>query len=231
MSLNKFENVGDSQCLLVSNHGCSSSLPLNLLEMNINNPFAQGGWSNTNSSSQYPNLEPSVYGALPYSSGSSNTTPNSVLTFQFTAFNPTILNCTVLGPGSTPYFRVVDNNPFTVFQNKDGRSIAVIEWRQSPGTVVEVRDIIQKQLVSTWLALSPDRTYRTMIARNMSLVWLPRDDYVGLFTTGSSADLYAKIIRGNSSVTLQITSQAVQLGLLESCIVAVVLLQSGRRID
>ncbi|KAF9258403.1 hypothetical protein L218DRAFT_877186 [Marasmius fiardii PR-910] len=195
------------------------------------NPFAQGGWTGSGSSSQYP--EPSIYGALPFSAGSSSSPNDSILTFTFTSFDPNITNCIVLGPNSRPFFRIIDNSPstgFTLFQNNEGRSIAIIEWMRS-ATVVEIRDIVQKQLVSSWLAVSQDRSYRTMIARNRSFVWTTRENYVGLFTPGPSSQCYAKVIRGEESVVLQITAQAVQLGLLESCVVAVVLLQSGRQID
>ncbi|KAL0565857.1 hypothetical protein V5O48_016159 [Marasmius crinis-equi] len=199
------------------------------------NPYGQAGWTSSGgSSSSYPSLAPSVYGALPFSGSSSSSSNDFLLTFHF-AFNPTITNCTVTGPNSRTYFRITDNAPspgFTLFQNSEGKSVAIIEWRRSPGHVVEIRDIVQKQLVSTWLAISRDQTYRTMNARGLTLVWTARDNYVGLFTTGtSSVQCYAKIIRGSGSLTLQMTSQAVQLGLLEPCVVAAVLLQSGRQID
>ena len=126
----------------------------------IMNPYGQAEWASTGSSSQYPTLSPSIYGALP-GSGSGPSSPNDfLLTFHF-AYNPTITNCTVTGPNNRTYFSIIDNNPatgFTLFQNGEGKSTAIIEWRRAPGTIVEIRNIVEKQPVSTWLALSADKT-------------------------------------------------------------------------
>ncbi|KAK1219767.1 hypothetical protein PQX77_017507 [Marasmius sp. AFHP31] len=198
------------------------------------NPYGQAGWPSQGSSSQYPTISPSIYGALPSSGGGSSSSDDYLLSFHF-ACNPTITNAVVTGPNNRTYFRIIDNNPsagFTLFQNGEGKSVAIIEWRRSPGTIVEIRNIVEKQPVAAWLSLSPDKTYRIMKARNMTLAWVPRNDFVGLFSTGTSAvECYAKIIRGEGYVTLQMTSRAAQLGLLEPCVVAAVLLQSGRKID
>ncbi len=45
--------------------------------------------------------------------------------------------------------------------------------------------------------------------------------------------LYAKIYRDSrlKAVILEISTKAIQIGLLESCVVAAVLLQSGHNID
>ncbi|KIK54834.1 hypothetical protein GYMLUDRAFT_176576 [Collybiopsis luxurians FD-317 M1] len=196
--------------------------------MNITNPYAQAGWAGSNGSAPLP----SIYGALPFSSPSSGP---SIYQFQFVSFSPDILNCTVLGPQSKPYFRLVDNAPshnFTLLQDRDGKSLAVVEWRQSPGAVVEIRDIIRKQLVSSWLPLSADRKYRYMNALNRTFVWVPQNGNVGLYTYGTTTpELYARFVRAEGGVTLEITSTAIQIGLLESCVMAVALLQSGRFID
>ncbi|KAJ4467244.1 hypothetical protein J3R30DRAFT_3718147 [Lentinula aciculospora] len=197
--------------------------------MNITNPYAQAGWA---SSSGAGGPAPSIFGALPFSSSPSSP---SIHQFKFTAFNPDILDCTILGPQSSSYFRVLNNTPspnFTLFQNREGKSIAVIEWRESSGPVVEVRDIIHKQFVSSWLQLSTDRKYRHMKARDRNFVWVPQDQYVGLYTYGTTTpELYARLSRTEGGVTLEITSTAIREGLLECCIVAVVLLQSGRTIE
>jgi len=57
-------------------------------------------------------------------------------------------------------------------------------------------------------------------------------DDIQLYTHGTAnPELYAKVIRGEGYVALDITTHAIQLGLLEPCVVAVVLMQSGRHID
>lgn len=42
---------------------------------------------------------------------------------------------------------------------------------------------------------------------------------------------YARISRQEASVTLELTTEAIQIGLLEVCIAATLLLQCGRNID
>ncbi|KAJ3880443.1 hypothetical protein F5051DRAFT_160205 [Lentinula edodes] len=196
--------------------------------MNLN-PYAQAGWGGSSGGN---GPAPSIFGALPFSSQS---TGPSTHKFQFTAFNPDILDCTVLGPSSNTYFRVLNNTPsqnFTLFQNREGKSIAVLEWRGSSGVVVEVRDIIRKQFVASWLQLSTDGKYRFMNAHDRTFVWVPQDEYVGLYTYGTTTpELYARLSRADGGVTLEITSTAIRESLLECCVVATVLLQSGRSID
>ena len=62
----------------------------------------------------------------------------------------------------------------------------------------------------------------------------PRRHSIQLYTvpTGSAQpELYARVTRAEGSVTLEIVAEAIQKGLLEVCIVAVVLMLSGRSID
>ncbi|KAE9394330.1 hypothetical protein BT96DRAFT_827877 [Gymnopus androsaceus JB14] len=198
--------------------------------MNITNPYAQAGWSSSgNSNGSAP--PPSIFGALPWFSEDSD--PSSSISLHL--FNPDILNSTLMGPQSRPYFRVINNAPsrdFTLIQNRDGGSVAIIEWRES-GAVVEVRDIIRKQLVSTWLPLSGDQKYRFMNARDRTMVWVPKNELVELYTYGTTTpELYARIgSQREGKITLEISSTAMQIGLLECCVVAAILLRSGRIID
>ncbi|THU75556.1 hypothetical protein K435DRAFT_706920 [Dendrothele bispora CBS 962.96] len=203
--------------------------------MHCTNPYAQSGWTNSSfpqACSELSGLQPSVYGALPFTSVSGDTP-----TFYRFCFISDGCNFTVVDPPkSKTYFWIMDNTPttgFMLFQNRDRKIFAVIEWRLSPGTVVEVRDVVKKQLVSSWLALSQDRSYRHMTIGGRSFVWVPRDDYIGLYSHGiANPELYAKVTKVDpSQVVLDITSAAIRLGLLDPCVVAVVLLQSGRHID
>lgn len=49
--------------------------------------------------------------------------------------------------------------------------------------------------------------------------------------TAGSRELLARISRDRDNLILEMSSQAIQLGLLEVCAVATVLLQCGRSID
>ncbi|KAJ3717056.1 hypothetical protein C8R42DRAFT_588095 [Lentinula raphanica] len=199
--------------------------------MNVN-PFSQAGWAS--SSGGHGSAPPSIFGALPFASSPSAST---IYKFRFTDLNPDILDCTVVGPSSVPYFRVTNNSPspnFTLFQNREGKSIAVIEWRDSTGPVVEIRDIVRKQFVATWLQLSSDRQQRFMKARDRTFVWVPQGAQVGLYTyvSNTTPELYARISRtSEGEVVLEATSTAIQEGYLDCCVVAAVLLQSGRMLE
>ena len=148
--------------------GMIGTFAISLFEAMFNtNPYAQAGWSNPQNSNSMNNNTghwdpsnppaPSVYGALPFSPPSQ---PASILTFRFVSLNPNILNCTILGPQSQPYFRVVTdmNNlhgdkAFTFVENSNGKITSVVHWSRLS---IEVTDIVPKQRLREWLALSPD---------------------------------------------------------------------------
>lgn len=127
--------------------------------MYINNPYAQGGWTNTANSHSindggWGSLLPyaPTFGALPSSTAGA---PPSILTFHFTNFNPDLLNCTIIGPQNRVYYKVTPGPPGSTYvQKPDNSSILYIEWHQSP--VVEVREIIPRQPVKQWFSYATD---------------------------------------------------------------------------
>ncbi|KAJ7080166.1 hypothetical protein B0H15DRAFT_940636 [Mycena belliarum] len=200
------------------------------------NPYAQGGWKNTDnpnalgSSGNFP-PQPSIMGALPYPTLPGP--PPTLLAFNFAAFNPSILNCTVTGPRERVYFRIATDAPmvgFTVFFNAENQPVAIIEWLESP--VLEIRGILSKRPIRQWLELSENQSHRKMEARGKMFVWAPGGDYIFLYAPGvGEPELYAQVSRGENAVTLQLTGEAIRLGLLEVCVAATLLLQCGRNID
>ncbi|KAJ7629027.1 hypothetical protein FB45DRAFT_1029078 [Roridomyces roridus] len=200
------------------------------------NPYAQGGWSNNNSSSRISGTvpQPSIFGALPYPNGPGQPSHASrLLTFRLTRYNPTILQSTVVDPNMRPCFSVRTDNPtpgFTVIHNAANQPRAIIEWARHP--VVEIRDAVPKNSAAQWLALSSDKSYRTMKALNKTFVWAKDDADICLYSAGlGEPEMYARMSREDDEVVLDLTAVAVQIGLLEVCITAAVLLQSGRKID
>ncbi|KAJ6487723.1 hypothetical protein C8R45DRAFT_1213766 [Mycena sanguinolenta] len=194
------------------------------------NPFAQGGWS----SSSDPNpsgtsnwgTTPSVFGALPYTS-SPVVAPE--LSFTFSPVDGTILNSLVIGPKSRTYFRISTDSGFTVVQNAKLQNTAIVEWRSQP--MVEINDIVSKRSTSQWLALSPDKTHRIMSARGKSFRWAPSEGYIELYSTGvPNPRLFGRILQSQNGVKLELTTEAVHVGLLEVCVTSTVLLMSGRNI-
>ena len=116
------------------------------------NPF-NNAWS----VSPFPGSfnSPSILGALPnpYPSGTTQ-----VLTFQFTAFNPSIFNCTVVGPDTQVHYTIVTNDHmpgYTVIKDRRGASLTLIEWQLHP--LIEIRGSLSKQPIHSWLALTPDK--------------------------------------------------------------------------
>ncbi|KAJ7164531.1 hypothetical protein C8R46DRAFT_1193132 [Mycena filopes] len=199
------------------------------------NPYGQSGWANN----QNPNAlgssasippQPSLFGLLP--SATSHSPEANLLSFEFTSFNPNILNSTVMGPRSRGYFRITTDTPtvgFTVFFNATGTPMAIVEWLDQP--VVEIRGILSKRRALDWLAVSPNGSHRKMEALGKHFVWAPGGDYIFLYAAGvGRPQVYAQVSRGEDLVKLELTAEAIQIGLLEICVVASFLLQCGRNI-
>ncbi|KAJ7785241.1 hypothetical protein DFH07DRAFT_681166, partial [Mycena maculata] len=175
---------------------------------------------------------PSVFGVLPYPTPPSTGNPAPPLVaFFLTALNPGVLNCTVVGPpgGARAHYTVTTDNAmpgYTVVKNAERRSIALIEWQKHPR--VEVRGAVPKQDTRAWLKLSRDQTYRTMSIAGCQYTWAPEKQYINLCSSGQ---FLARISRGDDAVVIELTPDAIQLGLLDSTVVVAVLLQCGHNID
>jgi hypothetical protein len=101
----------------------------------------------------------SIYGALPASSTLSGPSLGpDIVSFHFCAFNPTILNCTVMGPRSLVYYNIVTDasrpNLTTLYDNQ-GASIAQVHWRTQPR--LDIRGGISGQKVAEWLPPSSNK--------------------------------------------------------------------------
>ena len=125
------------------------------------NPYTQGGWSRQPQQSW--GIAPSVFGALP-SLPVSTSVPRSMqpdsVTFQFTQFNSTILNCAVLGPQSRVAYRIVTESTTpscTIWKDNESRNIAMVQWQ--PNATLEIRGVTPRQRIRDWLRLSPDQRF------------------------------------------------------------------------
>ncbi|KAJ7213953.1 hypothetical protein GGX14DRAFT_617909 [Mycena pura] len=88
------------------------------------------GWQNPASSSS-SSTRPSIFGAFP---SPHRTRYFPFFAFRFTSCSPSMLNCTVLGPGAParPYFRILTDAPLpgvSVFQNAQGQNVALVQWK------------------------------------------------------------------------------------------------------
>ncbi|KAF4586787.1 hypothetical protein EYR40_010803 [Pleurotus pulmonarius] len=192
----------------------------------FNNPF--DGWVSDRQQT------PSIYGALPYPGGSPNAPSSTLSSFTFTAFKPNIMNCTIMGPDSTPHMYIVTDPAmptYTLFKNANNQNIALIEWQQHP--LVEVRGKLVKQEIRQWLSLSSDRKSRGMRVGGTKYSWSPYGETINLSTPTphGTQSFVGRISRGRESIILEMSSHAVQSDLHDVSIVATFLLQCGRNID
>ncbi|KAJ7256348.1 hypothetical protein C8J57DRAFT_1186089 [Mycena rebaudengoi] len=180
--------------------------------------------------------------SLPFSASSrSSESYPEVITFVFACGRrASILNCAVIGKDLCPYFHVVTSTDFmpgyTVFRTNEGHNIATVQWLQNGnGAYVELQDTLEKQPVSSWLGVSRDASYRMMYAHGEMYVWVPQNLSICLYHWNPSdhdvPQLLARISRDEERVTLEITVDAINMSLLEMCVIATVLFQSGCQID
>ncbi|KAJ7126346.1 hypothetical protein C8R44DRAFT_874699 [Mycena epipterygia] len=196
------------------------------------NPFDSWSSAGQNAYSQYGGARasgppPSVFGALPYP-----TPPTTLTAFYLTSLSPTVLNCAVVGPRARLHYSVSTDSAmpgYTVVKTADKKSIALVEWQAHPR--VEIRGAVAKQETRDWLRISRNKTYRTMTIRGFEYTWAPDNQYINLCSAGISPQFLGRISRGEETVVIEVTPDAIQLGLLDTIVVVTVLLQCGHNID
>ncbi|KAH9933053.1 uncharacterized protein B0H18DRAFT_985309 [Fomitopsis serialis] len=191
------------------------------------NPFAAGGWGTGSG------IAPSIFGALPSVaiSNAKTTQPDSVL-YKFTNCNTTILNCNIAGPQGRVVYRVVTDSgapSSTMWKDNDNRNVAMVNWQ--PNANVEIRGIASRQRARDWLHLSADKSKRVMTIAGVQYAWSPIEGFICLYKLQSTAPRVLARIGRAQDVTLEMTQEAMQLGLLEACLVATVLLTCGHNVD
>ncbi|KAH9836321.1 uncharacterized protein C8Q71DRAFT_797099 [Rhodofomes roseus] len=191
------------------------------------NPFAAGGWGYGSG------MAPSIFGALPTVTISNAKTvqPDSTL-YKFTECNTTILNCSIAGPQGRVVYRVATDSgalSSTMLKDNDNRNVAMVNWQ--PNANVEIRGVASRQRVRDWLHLSADQSKRVMNVAGVPYAWSPAEGYICLYKLQSTAPRVLARIGRAQDVTLEMTQEGMQLGLLEACLVATVLLTCGHNID
>ncbi|KAF8069102.1 hypothetical protein FPV67DRAFT_1105841 [Lyophyllum atratum] len=195
-----------------------------------NHPYDGWAESGQGQSSPWPaNPPPSVLGALPYPTISY---ASSIVTYHITSFSPNVLNSKVVGPQGHVHFIIRTDNEmpgYTAIKNSQQSSIALIEWKSSP--IIEIRNLLTKQPVKSWLRLTHDRSARSMEVRGVKYLWAPHNQSINLHAGDFARTFLANVSRTQTSIAIQITSDALQQRLLESVVIAALLLQCGRNID
>ncbi|KNZ80110.1 hypothetical protein J132_07398 [Termitomyces sp. J132] len=118
---------------------------------------------------------------------------------------------------------------YTVVKDAQDNPIALVEWKSPP--VIEIRGLLPKQSISSWLRLSSDRSARAMEVRSVRYIWAPHNNSINLHVGDFNRTFLANVSKIQNSIAIQITSDAINQRLLESVIIAAMLLQCGRNID
>lgn len=147
--------------------------------------------------------------------------------FKFSGTNATILNSQVNDPwGKSPFHVSTPTKKVTSFRAADGAVIALIDWDHS-SPVMEFRG--KKIKIKEWLPLKKDdKTSRTFVHEGKHYDWITREQTVYLEPSDRPGHHIA-IWRDPTGVTeLEVFQEAlVTAGMLEACLLAVVLMQSG----
>ncbi|KAI0729844.1 hypothetical protein C8Q72DRAFT_777261 [Fomitopsis betulina] len=191
------------------------------------NPYAAGGWGSRSG------MAPSIFGALPTTTiaNAGSMQRDSVL-YKFTKCSTTILNCTIAGPNGRAVYRVATESgapSSTMFKDNDNRNVAMVNWQ--PNASVEIRGIASRQPVRDWLRLSTDQSKRVMTIGGIQYAWSPIEGFICLYKYQSAAPKVCARVGRAQDITLEMTQEAMQLGLLEACLVATVLLTCGHNVD
>ncbi|EPT02199.1 hypothetical protein FOMPIDRAFT_1029484 [Fomitopsis schrenkii] len=191
------------------------------------NPFAAGGWGARSG------MAPSIFGALPTTTiANAGTMQRDSVLYKFTNCSTTILNCTIAGPQGRTVYRVVTESgapSSTMFKDNDNRNVAMVNWQ--PNANVEIRGIASRQRVRDWLRLSADQSKRVMQIGGTQYAWSPVEGFICLYKLQSAAPKVLARVGRAHDITLEMTQEAIQLGLLEACLVATVLLTCGHNVD
>ncbi|KIM40762.1 hypothetical protein M413DRAFT_412913 [Hebeloma cylindrosporum] len=200
------------------------------------NPFAQAGWYNppnqlipsqrtwTPSSSHSP-----TFGALPH--GTTTEPSPEWVRLTFVSADGDILDCSVVGSGNQTFYEIsTEDQPnasmVTTFAKLNGTHFARIEWERVP--LVEINGLLHKQRANEWITpFTESRHARKMVINHKEYVWERHRDTIYLYRiseTCDSPELCAKFYRKRENLLFDITPKAIQLGILEPAIVALMFL-------
>ncbi|PPR00839.1 hypothetical protein CVT26_012474 [Gymnopilus dilepis] len=201
--------------------------------MNVTNPFTSGGWYPQDEPNGFPlqnPSEPPTFGALP----SQGQPSSSQWNFVFHMSNFTTLNAIVTGPRNLKFFEVQTAGETTMVSKHNG-FLARVKWDGSSSVEILTGGSSTNQSLSSYLRLSNDGMYRTMIIAGKSYIWLKHRSggYIMSRLGPSSRTDLVEVRRSSdgTKLTLTMQSEAFREGLLEPCAVAVVLLYSNLALE
>jgi hypothetical protein len=162
------------------------------------NPYVQGWRVDNGSSTRGLGEPPSIFGALPMTSGGNAHAaaataaaargshahahaqapdPNATV-FHITDFRPNVLNASVVDARGRQCYKIVTDTPQqpqrTVYYDAHRRTVAIVDWAGSRPSV-EMPGLLPRQALRSWLHTGPDRAYVHPI-ENIRLFFLFRPD-------------------------------------------------------
>ncbi|EIN08498.1 hypothetical protein PUNSTDRAFT_134877 [Punctularia strigosozonata HHB-11173 SS5] len=112
----------------------------------------------------------------------------------------------------------------------------MINWQES--ATVEIQGYSEGMNIADWLVRSEDSRSRTMEVGNMRYRWMPIGDHLCLTmhltpTADSSSTLciLCRVTKSRTEITLELSREAMVIGLEIPAVVATVILMSGKNID
>ncbi|EIN08501.1 hypothetical protein PUNSTDRAFT_69040 [Punctularia strigosozonata HHB-11173 SS5] len=153
---------------------------------------------------------------------------------HFVSFSPTILSCDVVDSNGGPRYAVrtelLNGTLVTTVTDALGRALAILDWKNKPA--VEISGHIGRQAASEWLVRSENGSSRTMELGAMHYRWVTHEDNLCLtMHLRPGADVLCRVTKTRDMITLELTQNAIVIGLELPAIVATMLLMSGRNID
>ena len=139
------------------------------------NPYVQGWRVGNGSSNRGLGESPSIFGALPMTSGSNaqaaaaaaqgghgqGSDPNATV-FHIADFRPNVLNASVVDARGRQCYKIVTDMPQqpqrTVYYDAHRRTVAIVDWAGSRPSV-EMPGLLPRQALRSWLQTGPDRAY------------------------------------------------------------------------
>ncbi|KAI0280190.1 hypothetical protein BGY98DRAFT_914937 [Russula aff. rugulosa BPL654] len=214
------------------------------------NPYVQGWRVGNESSTRGHGEPPSIFGALPMTSGvnAANAAasaaaataargghdPNATV-FHITDFRPNVLNATVVDARGRQWYKIVTDTPQqpqrTVYYDAQRRTVAIVDWAGSRPSV-EMPGLLPRQALRTWLHTGPDRASRVMEIRGIPHIWVPNGEFICLYYANhSNSERLARICLTRDAVRIELSQHAMEARLAEVCILGASIFLSGFKID
>ncbi|KAF9043920.1 hypothetical protein BJ165DRAFT_1404810 [Panaeolus papilionaceus] len=201
--------------------------------MHSHNPYSQAGWTSQERQARWYPITPQTptYGALP--TVISETSPDWI-SFNITTADGDVLDCTVLSPRHQPIFEISTRTSsstgylVTTMSQANGDLYSRIDWTPTP--TVSITGILHRQSAFDWIRRSDlARHARTVSIRGRDYTIERYRDTLYMFTvdntmSGSPPELLIKFYRKRDGLRLDASPRAVQSGLIEPALVAIILL-------